>query len=650
MIALVAPDTKTGSGVELFSYTVPLDLASKIIIGSVVKIPFGKRKIRGVVFELMEEVKKEKYSLKPIAGLEETFLPKSFLKVARWMREYYLCSLGEAISLFLPPEMKRPRKECIRKQFPPAVSIKLSPSQNEIFLKLKALLDRRESSTSLILGVTGSGKTEIYLKLVAETLKKGKQVIALVPEIVLTPQTIARFEAAFPRETAIMHSGLSASEKYRCWHDYFSGNKKIIIGPRSALLIPTEKTGLIIVDEEQEDAYKQESTPRYHAVRLAQEIVSRLNIPLVLGTATPRVETFFRSQNGDINYFELKKRFGAESLPLAKIVDLKDEIKAGNNSVISRELQEKLSFVLGNNKQALLFLNRRGSSTFVSCRDCGYVVECANCSLPMVYHLNFKTGFLSCHHCESKSQVPEICPQCGSSKIKFFGAGIEKLFAEAKSLFPNAKIEKLEADGGSKNKYEEVYEKVLRKEIDFLIGTQLIAKGLDLPDVDLVGIVSADTGLHMPSYRANEKLFQLLTQVSGRSGRRENQGETIIQTYWPESFTVLTASKHDFSAFYSTEIENRKLFNYPPFCHLVRIVTEQPSNSKAVEMINNIAADLKRLGKNFIGPGCCFYSRLRGKYRHHLILKLDKLPDNDVLKLSESYPQVIFDVDPTNLL
>ena len=660
MIAEIVPEKRTNVEKDTFSYKIPKELIDKIQIGSICTIPFGKKTVRGVVFKLDndEAIKNIDFEIKNIKSVSQDFIiPDNYLNTARWVSEYYLCSLGEAISLFLPPDIRRPRSpvSSIKNQVLRKEQIKLTPEQERVFQKLKKLLSSDNGATisnqALLHGVTGSGKTELYLRITEENLKLGKQTIVLVPEIMLTPQVVERFEAIFPQEICLIHSGLSQSERFIAYRDFYNGTKNIMIGPRSALLVPSKNLGLIIIDEEQEDAYKQEKSPRYHAIDLAYKINETNNSLLILGTATPRIETYFKAQNNNLKLFELKSRFQKEKLPTSEIVDLKEELKKNNYSPISLELQKKIKNTLENKRQILLLLNRRGMSTFVSCRDCGEVINCPRCSIPLVYHLNQGEKELSCHHCDYKTLPPSVCPNCGSYKIKYFGAGLDKIEKEIERLFSEAKIQKIESKSlQNKGEYQKVYDKLIRHQIDILIGTQILAKGLDIPNVDLVGVVSADTGLHMPQFRASEKTFQILTQVSGRSGRKESVGHTIIQTYWPESNTIKLASKHNFEDFYKEEIKERKALNYPPFCHLIRIITQDKNKTKAKKEIEVFAKELEKKKISFIGPGPCFLSKINFQYRFHLIIKTNKWPDESIRDIFFQNPYITWDVDPVDML
>jgi primosomal protein N' (replication factor Y) len=495
-----------------------------------------------------------------------------------------------------------------------------------------------------------------------EALNKGKSSIMLVPEIILTPQNIERFKEAFGSEVVLMHSGLSASERFQAYYDFNSGRKKIIVGPRSALLVPSSNIGLIIIDEEHEDAYKQDMSPRYHTVQLAEIIARQQKAILVLGSATPNIESFYKAQISEFNLHKIDNRYNKLLLPPAEIVDLKNEIRSGNNSVISQKLLSAIDLVLKQKKQAILFLNRRGSSTFVSCRECGEVLNCPNCSIPLVHH-NSSYDYLYCHHCNYRSKVPAKCPKCLGAKIKFFGAGVEKVEHEIKQLFPKARVVRIDAETmKNKKDHHSFYQDFKNHRFDIAIGTQMISKGFDIPNVDLVGIISADTGLHLPYFRASEKIFRLITQVSGRSGRNNNIGKTIIQTYWPNSRAVQFASKHDYLGFYQQEIANREKHSYPPFSRIIRVVSEHEEPKKSLLALEKIIPQLEEIGLEYLGPAPCFLQRLRNKWRYHVIIKL-KNPSTELRAGSETEElknnlreiwknnlNLIWDVDPNDLL
>ncbi|MFA7244087.1 MAG: primosomal protein N' [Patescibacteria group bacterium] len=647
MIAQVVPEIRTAKEKQFYSYNIPEDFVIKI--GSIVYIPFGDKKIRGVVIGLNKE--KPAYKTKDIERVEEKFsLPNHYIDLAKWISSYYLCSLGESISLFMPPVISRPRMEETNVNCDIKTKT-LSEEQKKIFESLKAKFADKNKKPALLYGVTGSGKTEVYIKLAEEARKSGKQIIVLVPEIILTPQTVERFSEVFGDDICLMHSGLSDSEKYYCYKNFYEGKKGIIIGPRSALLVPSKNLGLIIVDEEQEEAYKQDHAPRYHTGEVAEVLAKKTNALLVFGSATPRVESFFRADSGIYDLFELKSRYQKLIMPVAEVVDLKSEMRSGNYSPISERMQKEIAKTLSNKKQVLLFLNRRGQSTFTSCRECGEVINCSNCDIPLISYGSGKYENLRCHHCDYSISTPSKCPNCKSSKIKSFGSGVERIEAEICKLFPRARIFRVDSTTiKNKKDHKKLYRDLKDHKIDIVIGTQMLSKGFDIPGIDLVGIISADVGLHLPQFRSSEKTFRVITQVSGRSGRTHNVGRTIIQTYWPGSRAIKYAATHDYKKFYSEEINHRKKLNYPPFSHIVRIVSEDRNEKRARSEIEKITKELEISGIEFIGPGMCFFQKLNNRCRLHAIIKISKLPSEKLAAIYHKFPYVIWDVDPIDML
>lgn len=662
MIIDVITEKRTSIDREIYSYRVPEELIDQIKIGSVIFVPFGKKIVRGVVLREATKIGNDSnYEVKEIKSVDPNLvIPKGYIRVAEWIARYYLCSLGEAVALFLPPALTRPRRGTERKVAPRELN-ELNLEQEMVYQKLKSNLAQPQKP-ALIFGVTASGKTEIYLKLAGDVIDSGKQVVVLVPEIILTPQIIERFEAVFGHQVALIHSDLSKSEKFLNYQDFYSGKKSIIIGPRSALLVPSQKLGLIIIDEEGDSSYKQEKNPKYNAARLAEEIARQNQAQLVMGSATPTVETFYRAARNGIELLELKSRYNRESFPPTEIIDLREEIKAGNYSPISESLKTAIGETLKFGRQVFLFLNRRGAATFVSCRECGEVILCPHCSVPLVYHLGGERPrrfsgsevgrpHLSCHHCDYQTSTPYRCPVCLGYKIKYFGAGVEKIELEIAKLFPRARIKRVDSSSmTSKDSHRNIYHSLKNGEIDILIGTQIITRGFDIPAVDLVGVISADVGLHLPYFKAEERVFQLLTQVSGRSGRGEHLGKTVIQTYWPNSRAVLAAKGHDYKLFFDKEIVNRTEFGYPPLSHLVRVVAEDVSKDKAKAEIEAVALEAKKRNLEILGPAKAFFPRLHGKHRYHLIFKVEKLPDQKLTEIFKTNPYLFWDVDPENLL
>jgi primosomal protein N' (replication factor Y) (superfamily II helicase) len=544
------------------------------------------------------------------------------------------------------------------RQFNLSLALPLSQPQEAVFRTICAALHRDRSLSSrtaafLLHGVTGSGKTEIYLRVLAETVKQGKRGLVLVPEIAMTPQIIERFVSRFPGRVAVLHSQLSLGEQFDEWWKIRRGEFDVVIGPRSALFAPQPDLGLIILDEEHEWTYKQaDAAPRYHSREAALKLAETSGAVLVLGSATPDVESYFRAQNGTYCLLELNERISAgivSSLPAVEVVDLRDELKAGNLSLFSRSLHSAAETALNNREQIILFLNRRGGATFVECRRCGYVVRCKRCEVPLSYH--FTEERLICHQCNYHTLVPQSCPRCRSFKIKYLGVGTEKLEHETAKIFPRARILRWDSDSVRENEHQAIFEKFKKGEADILIGTQMVAKGLDLPGVTLVGVISADVALNLPDFRAGERAFQLLSQVSGRAGRGTAGGKVIFQTYSPEHYAVQAAAAHDYRAFYQKEIVYRRELRYPPFYRLARLVfthnNDQHCREEAERMRNSLLAEIEEkglAGYSLIGPAPAFYHRLRGRFHWQLILRA---ADPTVLLKDVRFPMGwTLDIDP----
>lgn len=570
---------------------------------------------------------------------------------------------------------------------PPAP--RLTTGQAQVWAPIEQALNRTESQVFLIHGVTGSGKTEIYLRALSRTLLAGKQAIVLVPEIALTPQTVQRFAARFPGLVTVLHSRLSAGERFDQWRAARAGRTPVVIGPRSAVFAPLHRLGLIIVDEEHEPSYKQEeAAPRYHARDVAVRLGALTGATVILGSATPDVVSYRRAERGMYHLLKLPQRIlwdqarlsaqiGAKGvagqvplrtlpamrtedgiacsgLPEVQVVDLRQELKQGNRGILSRALHSALAETLGLGQQAILFLNRRGTASIVLCRACGHVVHCPKCSVPLAYHTD--SSALVCHHCGRMSRYPTTCPACGSEHIRHLGLGTERVEQTVKELFPGARVLRWDRDvTGAKGAHDVLLGRLSRHEADVLVGTQMIAKGLDLPLVTLVGVVSADTALYYPDYRSGERAFQLLTQVAGRAGRSVLGGRAIIQTYSPEHPSIVAASRHDYAALYRAELAFRRQLGYPPFGRLARLVYSDASMRRCRE---ETAAMLRYLrdraeargigGVHLIGPSPCFLGRLRGQFRWQIIIRApDPVP---LLTELVHDPSWAVDVDPASLL
>ena len=532
----------------------------------------------------------------------------------------------------------------------------LTEDQQNIWREIEAAIkfSPRTPPPFLIHGVTGSGKTEIYLRAVAATLEKKLRALVLVPEIALTPQTVRRFAARFPNRVTVLHSELSDGQRYDMWRRARAGAVDVVIGPRSALFAPLPDIGLIIVDEEHDESYYQNDTPHYNARDVAVEYARRVGAVCLLGSATPDLVSYTKAKRGEYRLLEMPQRIMAHGeylaqqaerlklaphyhslsdtakymdLPDVSVVDMRQELRAGNVSIFSRALQTAMNESLEAKQQIILFLNRRGTATHIFCRDCGYVVTCSQCGTPLTYHGD--ENQLQCHHCGVTRRKPAHCPKCKSNRIKYFGAGTERVVEEAAKLFPDARTLRWDRDTTRmKGAHDLILRQFRDQQADILIGTQMIAKGLDLPLVTLVGVVSADTGLNMPDYRACERVFQILTQVSGRAGRSLLGGRVILQTYQPEHYVIQASSKHDFIGFYQQELENRKQHGYPPYGKLVRLVFYHRKNDQAeiearqvAELIRKRMKDQEATTTAMIGPAPCFFDRIQGEYRWQIILR-----------------------------
>jgi primosomal protein N' (replication factor Y) len=538
----------------------------------------------------------------------------------------------------------------------------------------------------LLFGVTGSGKTEIYLRAIAKALDGGQQAVVLVPEISLTPQTIRRFAARFPGKVTVWHSELGDGERFDVWRRVRTNHPatQVVVGSRSALFLPYQSLGIIILDEEHETSYKQERTPRYHARSVAIEMGRIHGAPVLLGSATPALETYYAARSGEIRLLGLPKRIigyrgsslrteqaqpdlidlsssvlspSAElggDLPKVQVVDMRQELRAGNRSMFSRALSSAMTRVLAAGQQAILFLNRRGAATFIMCRDCGHVETCPRCAVPLTYH--DQDGALICHHCSRRYPVPSVCGSCGSKRIRYFGSGTEKVEDAVKLEFPTARTLRWDRDvTGAKGAHDAILDRFIAHRADVLIGTQMIAKGLDLPLVTLVGVVAADTGLFLPDFRASERTFQLLTQVAGRAGRSTLGGQVIVQTYHPDHYAVVAASHHDYEEFYRQEMAFRREQGYPPIRRLARLIYHHTQRAKAqaeaTRMAQQLTSEIERLAleeTDLIGPAPCFFSRQRDAYRWHIIVRA---PDPVVLLRQLPIPLGWrLDIDPVDLL
>ncbi len=477
----------------------------------------------------------------------------------------------------------------------------------------------------LLHGVTGSGKTEVFLQCIDKVLKQGKSAIVLVPEISLTPQMIERFAGRFGKQIAVIHSRLSVGERNDEYKRIKSGEARVVIGVRSAVFAPVQNPGLIVVDEEHEGSYKSQSVPAYHAREIAAVRAKQHGIPLILSSATPSIESYYKALSGKYELLTLEDRANKQSMPDVSVIDMRKELAEGNRSLFSRHLTEEIALNLEKGQQTILFLNRRGFSTFISCRSCGYVVKCPRCNIPLTYHKN--KDFLTCHYCGYTERNLQVCPECQSNYIKHFGTGTQKVEEELCELFPEAKVLRMDLDTVSaKNSHQKILETFEKEKVDILIGTQMVTKGLDFENVTLVGILAADMSLNIDDYRANERSFDLMTQVSGRAGRGAYAGRAVIQTYMPENSVINLAKEQDYKAFYQEEISLRKTLCYPPFCDIISITFSSFFENAAENCAKKTAKWLKNaFPKDYpieiLGPSPCGFYKINNKYRKRILIK-----------------------------
>lgn len=542
----------------------------------------------------------------------------------------------------------------------------LNTDQLTAFNAISGTIENNQHKVFLLHGVTGSGKTEVYIQAISKAIERGRGAIVLVPEIALTPQIVSRFVGRFGSRVAILHSNLSDGERFDQWHRIRMGAADIVVGPRSAVFAPVTNLGIIVVDEEHETSYKQEDTaPRYHARDVASKRSELANCPLVLGSATPSLESFYRAQRGEYHLLRLPSRVKNIKMPPVRIVDMCNELKQNNRTIFSSVLRNGIKDRLANNEQTILFLNRRGYSSYVFCRACGFVERCDNCSISLTFH--FDTKLMMCHHCGDARPTSNVCPQCGSTYLRYFGLGTEQVEQDTIKAFPQASVKRMDADSTSrKDAHQKILDAFKSRQIDILVGTQMIAKGLDFPNVTLVGVISADTALNLPDFRAGERSFNLLTQVAGRSGRGKAGGEVIIQTYMPKHYSVQASKTHDYLSFYRQEIAYRKELLYPPLTHAATLLLRGEVEAEVIHLANTILERLNLLKTQrfpdveILGPVPAPLSKIMGKYRWHFFLRnanVEKLREflrqtvrSDVSPRIPRNIDLVVDIDPVTVL
>ncbi len=617
---------------RIFHYSIPESLSGDIAVGKRVFVPFTNRTAVGYVVGFSEEadVKDVKNIISVID--KEPILSDEMLKLTRWIKDNYFCSWGEAIEAAIPGGIKKGKTSLGARttehhikfdEYPRVEPHVLTDEQSKALKLIEESIDNKEHKTFLLHGITASGKTEVYLQAIDLVLKKGRQAIMLVPEISLTPQTIERFVSRFGREVAVIHSKLTPAHKFLEWRKIKEGRANIVVGARSAIFAPVSNPGLIIIDEEHETTYKQDDVPRYHARDVAEERARLNNCPLVLGTATPSLEAYYKAKHGEYKLIRLTKRIDERLLPKVKIVDMRMELATRKKiTIFSKVLLDAVDKAIKAGKQVIIFLNRRGFSTFVNCKSCGLVLKCKRCDAVLVYHFEEKS--LVCHYCGYKMAPPDICPKCRSGYIRYFGLGTERVESEMSHSFSHAHIARMDSDTTKKSgSHDRILGEFKTGNVNLLVGTQMIAKGLDFPQVTLVGVVSADISLNIPDFRASERTFNLLTQVAGRAGRGDAGGEVVIQTYTPHHYAILTAAKHDYEKFYQEEIVARKELLFPPFINLVKLTVRARNDELASRAARELAEAIRIEDKDakIGGPAPAMISRIRGYFRYNIILK-----------------------------
>jgi primosomal protein N' (replication factor Y) len=616
---------------KLFTYAVPEALRGRVKPGSRVLVPFGHRRVTGYAIEERHRMPGA-VKLKEISALvdDEPLVTDELLDLARWMSAYYVHPLGEVLKAVLPASIRgkgRPAGEDETKgKFPEEIEYPvLTADQAAAFESIRAALDAGTFASFLLHGVTGSGKTEVYLRCIEEALDAGKSALVLVPEIALIPQTTSRFRRRFGEAVAVLHSRLSGPQRAALWRGARSGEIRIVIGARSAVFVPLVRLGIIVVDEEQDSSFKQEDKPRYGAVRAAEFRARREGAVLLLGSATPSLETYDAARRGETGYLLLRSRPLGLELPRVEIVDMR-----GRWEIFSEELLRALEACVGRGEQAVVLLNRRGHANFVQCRSCGWIDQCPNCSISLTFHSRGQK--LLCHYCGYRASVPDACPSCGKYTIVHRGVGTERVEMELMNLLPGVRVARMDLDTtAGRAGHLAVLERFSSGEKDVLLGTQMVAKGHHYPNVTLIGVLSAERGLCFPDFRAAEQTFRLLFQAAGRTGRGEKGGTVLIQTLAPEHFIFRRVVAHDYGGFAEEELAMRRTLGYPPAGRLMLFTVSGRSREPAESAAAKVAAALERTlgtaGAAVLGPTPALVERLRGRHRFQVLVRGAFAPD-----------------------
>lgn len=613
LVASISVDSYGGIENRLFKYTVLDD--QNITVGSIIVVYLRRKKSLGIVRQLHTD----KSSIKLLSietKLELAPLPSTYLQFIDWVKQYYQASDKALLTTALPSGLAaklRQSIEHINSDNNIKLPFVLSPYQKKVYIEITHSSVR----SHLIHGVTGSGKTEIYLALIADMIKQGQSALFLLPEIVLTPQMIARVERVFGKRVLCYHSKITAAARKAIWiHILQSTRPVIVVGTRSSLFLPYQNLGLIIVDEEHEPSYKQESSLRYHAREAAAKLAQIHNAKLVLGSATPSVTTYYLAERGKINLITLAQRFGKATLPETRIVSLK-----GSDNYLSPQLHKAIIETIKSGQQVLLFINRRGSAAALLCTDCGTAITCPNCETSLTFHADMAR--LLCHYCNYQQIPPALCNNCGSSELKYIGAGTKKLEQQMNLQYKDYRITRLDSDNASYDHLKDTLAKLASKQIDILIGTQMISRGLDFAGIGLVGVILAESVLNIADFSSSERTFELITQVAGRAGRGQVKSRVIIQTYSPDNFAIGAAAEHNYEKFYHQELQTRRKFVYPPFCYLLKLSHGHHRQIKASQTAHELAAQIasRYASATVLGPVESYQKKIAGKYFYNIIVK-----------------------------
>ncbi|PSR34697.1 MAG: primosomal protein N' [Sulfobacillus benefaciens] len=712
-IAEVVVDRPVRGLDRAWSYAIPegMDLVS----GTRVEVPLGAGKAFGIVVAISDS-KPAQIELKSVLAALDPYpvLTSEMIDLAHWMAERYVCFLPQALRAMIPSAVRRGMKPKVIWHYhtvgertgrsslkqtlwqwihehPQATRVEMqkvftnpgtllkalvaegsvvatreikgkefrvnpSPYQlNEDQLAAISAIDSAPGRQWLLEGVTGSGKTEVYLAVLQKVLQRGGQALVLVPEIALTPQTWERFSARFPDSTYVWHSNLTDGERVQLWQAVQTDEPLVVIAARSGVFLPFQHLRLIVIDEEQETSYKQEDHPRYHAREVAIRRAKSFGATLILGSATPSLETAWNARQGHIGWIKLPSRVMQRSLPEMRVVDMRQELATGNRGMFSKTLMDAISAALEREQQVLLFLNRRGFSTFVLCRSCGKALGCPHCAVTLTYHSD--QDHLRCHYCDFTMPMPTHCPACRSDKIRYFGAGTERVVAEVQRLWPQARIVRADRDSlTSRDSYYQLYRTFIQGQADVLVGTQMIAKGMDFPRVTVVGIVAADLGLHFPDFRSGERTFQLLVQSGGRAGRGIDPGQVVVQTYNPEHYAITHAVTQDVDAFVRQELEMRQELGYPPFGSLWLLELSGTDEGAVIQAAQQLGDQLSvRLANNaaVLGPSAAPLLKIRNHYRYHILVRTasnELAVSRTLLEMQSEHPELSITTDPYFML